>query len=66
MIPLEPGKIHSIWRAIRDFEFERSYGNFNGMTVADKDLKRRTLASMKVQIRTMGYEGHPLLEESVP
>lgn len=65
MIPLPPPKIHAIWNAIKDLEYDTSYGNFYGMTVHDQELKQRTLFSMKAQVRAQGYENHPLLAEEV-
>ncbi|MDI1493269.1 MAG: hypothetical protein OHK93_005057 [Ramalina farinacea] len=56
-IPLDPDTIHVIWKAIRDLEFEATFGAFTGMEVRDKGLRGRMLESMKVQVRGMGWGG---------
>ena len=65
MIPLPPDDIMRIWRAIRPFEFDTTHGAFVGMDVRDKELKRRMLESMKIQVRGEGWESHEILEEVV-
>ena len=66
MIPLPPNKIHAIWKAISELEFDTSFGNFNGMDVHDKELKRRTLESMQMHVIAQDYDDHPLLNEKLP
>lgn len=65
MIPLAPDDIMTIWRAVRGYDFDTTYGAFNGMTVRDLDMKQRILMSMKTQVRSMGWEKHELLDEIV-
>lgn len=65
MIPLAPDDIMTIWRAVRGYDFDTTYGAFNGMTVGDADMKERILVSMKTQVRSMGWEKHQLLDETV-
>lgn len=65
MIPLPPDEIHRIWRAIKPFYFNTTYGAFDGMDVMDEGLKARMLESMKIQVRAMGWMGHPILGEEV-
>ena len=65
MIPLPPGDIMQIWRAIRPFAFDTTHGAFVGMDVRDKELKKRMLESMKIQVRGEGWESHEILEEVV-
>ncbi|CAL8576859.1 hypothetical protein XPA_002726 [Xanthoria parietina] len=65
MIPLAPDDIMTIWRAVRGYDFDTTYGAFNGMTVRDLDMKQRILMSMKTQVRSMGWEKHELLDETV-
>jgi glyoxylase-like metal-dependent hydrolase (beta-lactamase superfamily II) len=65
MIPMTPDDILGIWKAIEPFEFEATYGAFQGMDVEDKDLKKRMLESMKIVVRTGGWPDHRLLSESV-
>ena len=65
MIPLPPGDILKIWRAIRPFKFHTTHGAFVGMDVRDKELKERMLESMKIQVRGEGWEKHEILEEVV-
>ncbi|KAL8670114.1 MAG: hypothetical protein Q9168_005323 [Polycauliona sp. 1 TL-2023] len=65
MIPLAPDEIMTIWRAIRAFDFDTTYGAFNGMTVSDSHMKERVLMSMQTQVRSMGWGKHQLLDEVV-
>lgn len=66
MIPLPPDKIYNMWLAIKDLEFDTSYGGFHGMIVQDKDLRKRTLESMQNQVIAMDYDDHELLRERLP
>ena len=65
MIPLPPGDILRIWRAIKPYDFHTTHGAFVGMDVRDKGLKGRMLESMKIQVRGEGWENHEILEEVV-
>ena len=65
MIPLTPDDIMIIWRALKTFDFDTTYGAFNGMTVNDANMKERILMSMKIQVRSMGWKDHKLLKETV-
>ena len=65
MIPLPPSDIMKMWQAIKPFGFDTTYGAFVGMDVRDKELKRRMLESMKIQVRGEGWEKHEILEEVV-
>lgn len=66
MIPLPPSEIHKIWKALKPFEFDTTFGAFNGLNVRDKDVKGRVLESMKIQVKGMGYQRHALLDETWP
>jgi hypothetical protein len=48
MIPLSPAKIHGIWKAIKPFEFDATYGGFAGQNVCRQELKMQVLGSMTV------------------
>ncbi|KAF2682467.1 hypothetical protein K458DRAFT_59243 [Lentithecium fluviatile CBS 122367] len=48
MIPLPPQKIHGIWKALKPFSFDTTYGGFPGQNVTRPDLKAQVLESMKV------------------
>jgi hypothetical protein len=67
MIPLPPSEIEQIWRRVEPFEWEETYGAFHGRDIKGKgkDVKRRMLESMKIQVRNEGYDKHPLLEFQV-
>ena len=65
MIPLAPDAIMTIWQAIQTYDFHTTYGAFNGMTVKDVNVKARILMSMKTQVRSMGWEKHELLDETI-
>lgn len=70
-IPLNPSAIHGIWKAIQDpkYDFDTTMGAFVGMDVRSKGpddhVKRRVLDSMKIVVRSMGWEGHAIMEEHV-
>lgn len=64
MIPLAPDDIITIWRAVKMYAFDTTYGAFNGMTVSDANMKERILMSMKIQVRSMGWKDHELLDET--
>lgn len=63
MIPLPPSKIHGIWRALKPFGFEATYGGFSGQDVRGIDVKQRVLESMKIQVRSQGHEDHEIFKE---
>ncbi|KAH6634211.1 beta-lactamase-like protein [Chaetomium sp. MPI-SDFR-AT-0129] len=66
MIPLNPTEITRIWHIVKNYEFRSAHGGFVGADIVDDvNLKSRVLDSMKIQIRAMGYDQHPLLEETV-
>jgi hypothetical protein len=48
MIPLTPKAIHGIWKAIKPFEFDSTYGGFPGQNLKRPDLKKQVLESMKI------------------
>lgn len=56
-IPLPPGEILGVWRSVKPFEFEATYGAFEGMDVRDQGIKGRLLESAKIQARGEGWEG---------
>lgn len=56
MIPLPPAKIHAIWKALRPFDFDATYGGFLGQNVSRSGLKGEVLESMKVFLRVGGHE----------
>lgn len=63
MIPLPPSEIHRIWRALKPFSFEATYGGFSGQDVRGTDVKQRVLESMKIQVRRQGHEDHEIFKE---
>lgn len=64
MIPLPPNEIHGIWKALKPFEFDTTYGGFPGQNVTRKDLKKQVLESMKIFIKIGGHETARVLEET--
>jgi hypothetical protein len=56
MIPLSPSAIHGIWKALKPFEFDSTYGGFPGQNVNRKDLKEQVLRSMQIFLRWGGHE----------
>ncbi|KAF1981427.1 hypothetical protein K402DRAFT_398516 [Aulographum hederae CBS 113979] len=65
MIPLPPSEIQKIWEAIKPFDFDVTMGAFPGMDVRGKDVKRRLLESVKIQVRSEGWTEHEILSETV-
>lgn len=65
MIPLPPAKIHGIWKALKPFEFETTYGGFPGQNVTRSDLKSQVLESMKIFLRIGGHEKAEVYEETM-
>ncbi|KAH6638237.1 hypothetical protein C7974DRAFT_451534 [Boeremia exigua] len=63
MIPLPPSKIHGIWKALKPYEFDATFGGFMGQNVARTDLKKQVLDSMKTFVRVGGHENAELFEE---
>ncbi|KAF3001933.1 hypothetical protein E8E13_006846 [Curvularia kusanoi] len=64
MIPLPPAKIHTIWKALKPFDFDTTFGGFPGQNVTRPDLKKQVLESMKVFLRVGGHESAGIYEES--
>lgn len=68
MIPLPPGEMRGMWRALEPWEFSSTHGAFVGTEVRDKDgggrVKERVRESMRIQaggegwLKTLG-EGWP-------
>lgn len=65
MIPLPPSEIQKAWEAVKDYEFDTTFGAFKGMDVRDKNVKSRVLQSMQIQIKAEGHPHHPLLSETI-
>ncbi|KAF2132699.1 hypothetical protein P153DRAFT_333205 [Dothidotthia symphoricarpi CBS 119687] len=65
MIPLPPAKIHGIWKALKPFAFETTYGGFPGQNVTRPDLKEQVLESMKIFLRVGGHESAGVFGETV-
>ena len=65
MIPLPPRAIHGIWKAIKPFEFDATYGGFPGQNVKRPDLKEQVLESMKIFLKRGGHENVEIFGETV-
>jgi hypothetical protein len=65
MIPLPPSAIHGIWKAIKPFEFDSTYGGFPGQNVKRGDLKKHVLKSMQIFLRRGGHERAGVYDETV-
>jgi hypothetical protein len=48
LIPLSPPKVLGIWKALKPYDFDSTYGGFTGQNVSRPDLKAQVLESMKV------------------
>lgn len=64
MIPLPPSKVHGIWKAIKPFEFDTTFGGFMGQNVSRADLKKQVLESMKIFLRVGGHENAGVYDET--
>jgi hypothetical protein len=65
VIPLPPSKIHGIWKAIKPFEFDTTYGAFQGQNVTRADLKKQVLESMQIFLKVGGHENAAVYEETL-
>jgi hypothetical protein len=62
MIPLPPGEMQKMWKALEGWEFGSTHGAFVGLDVSDGDggersVKERIRESMRIQARGEGWEG---------
>jgi hypothetical protein len=62
MIPLPPGEMRKMWKALEGWEFGSTHGAFVGLDVSDGDggersVKERVRESMRIQARGEGWEG---------
>lgn len=67
LIPLAPDQILGIWRALKGFEIEATYG-FVTVKSEKKDgvgIPARILQSAKTCVRAMGWKEHEIFEETV-
>jgi predicted metal-dependent RNase len=65
MIPLPPADIHGIWKALKPFAFESTYGGFPGQNVQRGDLKEQVLKSMQIFLRRGGHVSAGVYGETV-
>jgi hypothetical protein len=65
MIPLPPSKIHGIWKAIKPYDFDTTYGGFSGQNVSRPNLKQQVLDSMKIFIKLGGHENAEIFGETL-
>jgi hypothetical protein len=65
VIPLPPAKVHGIWKAIKPFDFDTTFGGFPGQNVTRPDLKNQVLESMKIFLKVGGHENAMVYEEKV-
>ena len=65
VIPLPPPKIHGIWKAIKPFDFDATYGAFQGQNVTRPDLKKQVLESMKIFCKVGGHETAAVFDEGM-
>lgn len=64
MIPLSPEAIMGIWRSIRGWEFEATFGGFMGQDVRRGDLKAQVLESAKIFLRRGGHKDCEIFGET--
>lgn len=61
-IPLPPDEVHSIWKAIKDIEFEDTHGAFLGQEIRGNS-KKLILEGAKIVVKASGHYQHPVLNE---
>lgn len=66
MIPLPPSEVLGIWKSIKPFEFDTTFGAFWGLQVRSPEVKKRILDSAKIQTRAEGHAQHQILDETCP
>lgn len=64
MIPLPPGEMQKMWKALEGWEFGSTHGAFVGLDVHDDledggggRVKERVRQSMRIQAKGEGWEG---------
>lgn len=62
-IPLGPDEITRMWGILKHFDFSSTHGAFVGHDIEDPEVKLRVLRSAQIQIRQMGWDAHPFLQE---
>ncbi|KAI9039921.1 putative metallo-beta-lactamase domain protein [Aspergillus affinis] len=62
MIPLPPGEVHNIWKAIAHTDFDDTYGAFPGSETYGNS-RERVLESAKIIVKAMGYLDHAIHQE---
>lgn len=71
MIPLSADDVQQMWNVLKKYSFESTHGAFEGIDVYDggggteDSVKKRVLDSMQIQIRSMGWKHHELLNEII-
>ncbi|KAF1944054.1 hypothetical protein EJ02DRAFT_372141 [Clathrospora elynae] len=65
MIPLSPSAIHGIWKALKPFDFNTTYGGFAGQNVSRPDLKKQVLESMKIFLKIGGHDKAEIYGETL-
>lgn len=65
-IPLAPTELERMWALLKTKTFRSTHGAFLNTDIMkdEAEMKRRVLESMQIQIRRMGFGGHPLLSEA--
>lgn len=70
-IPLSPDQILRMWRTLKKFDFDSTYGVFAKTSNVKQNsdhrmtLKQRVLESAKITVTKMGFQQHGLLNESL-
>ena len=67
MIPLPPDQILQIWRALKGFDIEATYG-FTTVRSREEDvagIPQRILESAKICVSNMGWKEHEIFNETV-
>ena len=64
-IPLSPDQILQIWRRLKGYEIEATYGFTTVRYRGGASIPERILESAKVCVRAMGWKEHEVLQESV-
>ncbi|KAJ4287930.1 hypothetical protein N0V90_011945 [Kalmusia sp. IMI 367209] len=65
MIPLPPSAVYGIWKALKPYAFDSTYGGFPGQNVTRPDLKAQVLESAKIFLRMGGHENAAIFNETL-
>jgi hypothetical protein len=64
-VPLPAAEIERMWGILKNYDFRSTHGHFPKLDIELPHVKERVLDSMKIQVRAMGNNDCPLLQETL-